>query len=150
MRRVLFLVLGILILPAVASATNFVDPSLTADCISYETDFSVQFRPDLYTVNFDLIVTITNDLGEELFRYEMSEVLVRDDGALQAYHFSAFWNDVTDEIIPLFGLMDINAEMVLHYPESPYPDRVFFTDQFECAVVPNDETGWGSLKSTYR
>lgn len=150
MRRILFAFLGVLLLSGPASATHFVEPVVLANCLGYEADFGVEFRPDLDTVNFELVVTIVDESDVELFRYELSEVLVRDGDVLQSYSFAADWNDVTDEVIPLFGMMTVKAVMVLSYSESPYKPKAEFENVLECAVVKSDDLSWSSLKADFR
>jgi len=158
MQRILFALVGLLLLPGVAAATHFVEPSLLANCAGYETDFTVEFHPAVYEINFAVLVTITDPEGAELFRYEGADVLVREnEDVFQSYHFEVLWNDVTDEIIPLFGLMDIMAELRIFYPvDSPFYSTntegklAVFDSQLECSAVPNDDLSWSSLKTSFR
>jgi hypothetical protein len=152
------MLMGIMLLPGVVAATNLVDPQIEADCIGYSTDFAVDFHPAVYEVGFSVVVTITDHDGTELFRYEMTDVLVRTgDDPLQTYHFDVLWNDVTDEIIPLFGFMDIRTELRIFFPEdspfwspSDYGKFAVKESRLECAVVDNDDLSWSALKADYR
>ena len=151
MRRTSFALLGLLlILPTAASATHFLDPTVNANCLGYETSFDVEYRTDLYEVNFDLVATIVDQNETELFRYEFSDVLVRTGDRIQSYQYAVNWNDVTDETIPLFGMMTIRDVMVLSYPESPYHPKVIVADVLECAVVDNEDLSWSALKADFR
>lgn len=151
MRRTSIALLGLLlILPAAASATHFVETMIVANCSGYETSFDVQYRPDLLEVNFDFVATIVDENDTELFRYEFSDVLVRTGGVVQSYGFAANWNDVTDETIPLFGLMTIKVVMELSYPDSPYRTNEVFENVLECAVVDSEGMSWSALKADFR
>lgn len=159
MRRILFALSGLLLLlPVTASATVFTDSDVRASCLGYEAAFDVDYHPAVFEINYAILVTITDHDGAELFRYEDGGVLERpDEILLQSYSLGADWNDVTEEIIPLFGLMDIRVDLRIFYPEdspfwSPYTyGKVLVIDsQLECAVVGEDDLSWSSLKADYR
>lgn len=158
MRRVLFMLMGITLLPAMASATYLVEPNVEADCIGYNADFMVDWHPAVDEIMVEIVVTIVDPTETELFRYTYTDVLTRGDGeGVSSFHFDAMWNDVTDEIIPLFGFMDIRADLRIFFPEdSPYwspstdGKTATFEDTLECAVVPNDDLSWSTLKTQYR
>ncbi|MCP4572816.1 MAG: hypothetical protein GY838_10730 [bacterium] len=158
MRRILFALMGFLLLPAFASATEFGESSVQGSCLGYAAAFDVEFHPAVYEINYGIVVTIIDETQAELFRYEDEGVLERlDANVLQSYNLAANWNDVTDETIPLFGMMDIRVELRLFYSQdSPFWSTntagklLVMDDRLECAVVGADDLSWSAIKADFR
>lgn len=155
--RILFtsmvIVLFSLLTAGQALATRYTEVIVAADCTEWNADITVRLAWSLSEADMAYDVAIEDLEGNVLLNTSGVETLVDDDGD----HYvnlllGELWDDVTDEIIPLYGVFVIRAHFTLvATPENPVREPDY--EQLitvECAVVPNDEVSWGAAKSQYR
>lgn len=136
-----------------ALATRYTQVIVAADCVEWNADITVRLYWNLSEADMAYDVAIEDLDGNVLLSTSGIETLVDDNGD----HFvnvllGQLWDDVTDEIIPLYGVFVVRAHFTLiATPENPVSDPHY--EQLitvECAVVPNDEVSWGAAKTQYR
>ena len=156
MRRLLLslMVAGLGMLAAApAFATHFETVTFNGDCNGWNADVTVRIYFKISSTPLAYNIAIEDPSGNVLLE-STGDVMLVDDNAdyYASVHLSQFWNEITNDIIPLYGPFNIHATFTLvpndenHVDSPPYEVTV----PVECAVVPNEDVSWGAAKSAYR
>lgn len=136
-----------------AFATHFDSVEFTGDCNGWSADALIRLHVVVPSIDLEYHIAIVDGEGTVLLESSGVDTLVDEDhDHYVSWSKVQFWNDLTDEIIPLFGTFSVNANLALtpivegHVDQPPFEQ----SDAIECAVVPNEDVSWGTLKSAYR
>lgn len=136
-----------------ALATRYTQVIFAADCQEWNADVMVRLNWHVDRTDLAYDVAIEDLDGNVLLGTSGVETLIDDDGDHYASALlGEIWDNVTEEIIPLYGVFVVRASFTLvATPENPVSEP--FREEVvsvECAVVPNADLSWGAAKSQYR
>lgn len=156
MRRLLLLsalILPLLLTPNPASATEFEEVIFTGGCTDWTAELLVHFRIGMTEADVSYDVAIEDQDGNVILSTSGTAVVTDDDGdRYGTLLLSGTWDEVTEEIIELYGLYNVRGTFTLYVPWLEYVFTYVYEDSvtLECAVVPNEHVTWGEVKSQYR
>jgi len=138
---------------APAFATHFETVTFDGDCNGWSADVLVRLYFKISTTPLAYDVTIEDMEGHVLLESTGQVDVVDDDGD----HYGSVslhqdWNEITNDIIPLYGPFNIHGVITLvpndvnQVASPPYEAVV----PVECSVVPDEGVSWGAIKSAYR
>ena len=156
MRRALLLISVLVagLIPTAALATHVEVPEITADCQRFDIEFRANYRSTVNEATLRVVVTLLDENGVEKLRFETDEPLELTGEKYVYYNFGWIWNNITDDIIHLIGLVTVNCELTI---TAPWGDEgridihtVETGTTMVCDVVSDDDVSWGEIKSQYR
>ena len=136
-----------------AFATHFETTSFDGDCNGWSAEISVRIYHLVSSTPLAYDIMIEDMEGNILLESTGEVMVVDDDGDYYgSVSLGQFWNEITNDIIPLYGPFNIHAIFTLLPTENnpiaspPYEATV----PVECSVVPNENVSWSTMKSIYR
>lgn len=149
MKRILLMstvLMAILMLPALASATHITDVVAMGDCSGFNASVDVHFRATAEYFDLDYSVQVLNSDMEEVYMVEGTMNVIQEDEADVTVMVSEMWDTLPD------GYYTIIVNMHL---SSPYPDGLDEEDYtyettVECGSVANEAINFEGLKALYR
>lgn len=153
MRRLLLL--SVFLLPALflagpAAALNFEEVIFTGDCLGWTAELVIHLQSEMTEADFSYEVSLADSEGMVILSTSGAALIPDEDGDRYCnLVLSGTWDELTEEIIELYGLFSIEGTFTLYSPRiHPIVRQTPLT--VECAVVPSDDSTWGEFKSQYR
>jgi len=139
-------IMAVLLVPMLASATHITDLVGLADCEGWAADLTVHWRSTVWAGDLDYVVVLTNADGEELEVFEGAMELVRDDGQDQVYSFGGVWEGMyQSDGFTATGTF----HLVAPHGEDVEESTMGFEVDLGCTVDESNQS-WSSLKASYR
>ena len=156
MRRLLLMsmvMLTILSAPLAASATDFDSVTFTGGCTEWSADMVVYFRIGMTEAQVSYDVQVLDSEGVAVLATTGEETVYDDDGDRYGTLVVAkAWSDLIDGTVALYGQFTVRGSFTLYVPWLDIVHTYVVTQDYpaECAVVPNEDVSWSTLKSEYR
>lgn len=148
MRKLMVLslvMLSLLMLPAMASATHFSYLVGMGDCHGYVADAGVHFRSNGPSMDFSYTITLTDNDGIVVETITDSMVVLHDGDQDIILNFSGLWTVDVATGFTVMGVFDISAA----YPGGLDEDHMEFSNVITC-TVDAEAMNFDSVKSMYR
>jgi hypothetical protein len=146
MRKLMILsavMLSLLMLPAMASATHFTYLTAMGDCIGYAAETGVHFRSTVDSFDLDYTVTLSDMDGVVLETFS-DAMTVTGSGDI-VLNFSDEWTVFATGRFTVAG----TYHLVSTYPGGVDEETVEFSNEIQCTVASED-VSFDSVKSMYR
>ncbi len=156
MRRLLLLslfLMPVLVLPNPAAATEFEEVVFSGGCLEWNAELLVHFRIGMTEADVSYEVSLADTDGNVILTTAGNAVVTDDDGdRYGTLLLAGTWDEITEEIIELYGLYNVQGTFTLYVPWLDHVFTYVYQDAtaVECAVVPNADVAWGEFKSQYR
>jgi hypothetical protein len=143
------------LLPSGAHATYFEEIVFTPDCTGFTAETRIHIHPIVERIDMTVQIDFIDADGVSVLTIHVAETVVDEDGdGYETPELVAEWNDLTDEIVPLYGPYTIRGDFTLTF-EVPVTGETISRSEtasgsVECSVVPNTDATWGGVRSTYR
>lgn len=136
----------VLILPGLASATHFTDVAAIGDCQGFTAQLDIHFRHTAEFLDLHYEVVVMDDDSMQLTMVSGDMHIVMED----TQDISLMIADTFDEA--LNGLVVISGTFTI---TSPHPDGVdvdvaTFENEAVCGSVPTDKVNFENVKAMYR
>ncbi len=148
MRKLMILgavMLSLLMVPAMASATHFTNIVGVSDCDGYSADAGVHFRSTAASMDLSYTITLSNMDGDVLETITDSMTVI--NGGDVVLNFSGLWEaDAESESgFTVLGVFDL----VSTFPGGVDEDHIEFSNVLSC-TVDSENVSFDSVKSMYR
>ena len=149
MKRILLLssvLIAMLILPGLASATHFTNVVAIGDCDGFNAQVDVHFRSTAEFLDFTYSVVV---LDEDSMEVEVvtGDMHILQEGTLDiSFMVADLFETVLDGVFVVSGTFTL----VSPYPGGVDNDSATFENSVECGSVANDEVSFESMKAMYR
>jgi len=149
MKRLMLLssvLVAMLILPGLASATHFTNVVAMGDCDGFTAQLDVHFRStaDFLDLHYDVAV-LDSDSAEVVMVSGDMHVIQEDDQDITIMVADQF-NAILDGMYVVAGTFTLTSP----HPGGVDEDMATFENDIECGSVANDEVSFDSMKSMYR
>ncbi len=149
MKRLLLMstvLIAVLMLPALASATHFTDLVAIGDCEGFTAQVGVHFRIDAeyLDLHYDVAVLDVNNL--EIVVVSGDVHVVHDGDQDITIMVSDMFNMALDGTYVVSGLFTLTAP----YPGGVDEDSIAFENGIECGSVADEAVTFQSVKAMYR
>lgn len=150
MRKLMILsavMLSLLMLPAMASATHFISMDGGSDCLGYNASVGVHFRYLVDDMDLTYTVTLSDMNGMVLETITDSMVVAQGSERDIVLDFSGMWSvDATSaDGFTVHGIF----ELVSEYSGGVDEDSIEFSNVLSCTVA-TEAVSFDSVKSLYR
>ena len=146
-KLILLTVLGLLLLPAFASATHFTDLTGLGDCAGWSAMATVQWRYGVTEGTMDYTVSLLDVDNNVLETFTWEGAVTRDDSADQVFEYFDMWTVEADA-----GSYTVVGHFHLVSPYSGGVDEssMDFEFNFTCDTVSAEAHTWSAVKDLYR
>ncbi len=148
MKRLLILssvLMAVLLLPALASATHVTNLVAIADCEGFTAQVDVHFRSTADFLDLHYEVAVMDD-DMEIVMISGDLHILQDGEQDISFIISELFNTALDGAYVVNGTISLTSP----YPGGVDEDMVEFSNPIECGSVANDEVSFESLKALYR
>ena len=149
MKRLLLMstvLMAMLMLPAMASATHFTDLVAMGDCDGFNAQADVHFRSDAEFLDLHYEVAVMDNDSMQIVMVS-GDIHMENDGDQDiSIMISDLWNMALDGSFVVSGTFTLTAP----YPGGLDDDSISFENDIQCGSVAAEETSFESMKAMYR
>ncbi len=148
MKRLLLMssvLMAMLLLPALASATHFTDLVAMGDCEGFTAQADVHFRSNAEFLDLHYeVVVMDEDLEVVMVSGDLH--VVQED----SQDISILLADTFDVALDGYFVVSGTITLTSPYPDGVDEDMVTFENMIECGSVATDSSSFESIKAMYR
>ena len=148
MKRLLILssvLMAMLILPGLASATHFTNVVAMGDCDGFVAQLDIHFRStaDFLDLHYEVAVM---DMDNEIVMISGDMQVMQEDEQDITVMLSESFNALLDGEFMVYGTFTLTSS----YPGGMDEDMATFENAIQCGSVASDEVSFDGIKSMYR
>jgi len=149
MKRIMLMstvLMAILMLPALASATHITDVVAMGDCSGFNASVDVHFRTTAEYFDLDYTVQVLDADMNEVYMVSGMMTVMQEDMADVTVMIEEMWDTLPDGAYTIIATIDLTSP----YPGGMDEESYTYENTVECGSVANEEINFEAVKALYR